>query len=353
MSGVSGMRVVVAGGGAVGACVALALDRRGALVTLADPAPMGANASGVAAGMLAPVFETVLDGGGEHYDLLRAARERWTAFAATIGVELDTLGALGVGGTADLDVWEGAAARLGAAPRRLTRADAEALLAGLTAPDGGLLVADDSRIDPMAALAALRRASVDVSRVSAGVADFASGRARLTSGEWIDADAMVIATGPSRSLAALAPRLADLTPVKGHILRAPGFTTAGPMIRLARGYICPGTEGAVIGASMEVGVEDTATDRSIVEDLRRQVAGAVPCLSGAAVSAQAGVRAATLDGLPWVGPAVAPGVWLAVGMRRNGWLLAPLVADLIVAEVGGEAEPAFARRLDPARPSRA
>ena len=38
------LKVLVAGGGAVGWTVALALARAGARVTLADPAPMGDNA---------------------------------------------------------------------------------------------------------------------------------------------------------------------------------------------------------------------------------------------------------------------------------------------------------------------
>ncbi|HXQ45452.1 MAG TPA: FAD-dependent oxidoreductase, partial [Caulobacteraceae bacterium] len=57
MVGLASARVVVAGAGALGASIALVLARAGARVALADPAPQGANASGVAAGMLAPAFE--------------------------------------------------------------------------------------------------------------------------------------------------------------------------------------------------------------------------------------------------------------------------------------------------------
>ena len=56
-----GLRVIVAGSGAVGQVAALKLLDEGAEVRLFDPAPLGANASGVAAGMLAPAFEAVLD----------------------------------------------------------------------------------------------------------------------------------------------------------------------------------------------------------------------------------------------------------------------------------------------------
>ncbi|OXE36819.1 MAG: hypothetical protein CGW95_05375 [Phenylobacterium zucineum] len=64
---------------------------------------------------------------------------------------------------------------------------------------------------------------------------------------------------------------------------------------------------------------------------------------------QVGVRAATSDGLPMIGRTADPNVFLAVGARRNGWLLAPLAAQIITACLTeGEAGP-YAARLDPMR----
>jgi glycine oxidase len=348
MSGVSGMRVVVAGAGAVGSAVALALDRGGARVVLADPSPPGLSASGVAAGMLAPGLETVLDGGEAHFDLLSAARSRWDGFAASLGMTLDPQGALAVGAAADLDAWESRLAALGAACRRLGRSAAETMLAGLSATHGGLLVASDSRIDPRSALARMAAASPAVARPGLAVTDFTLGRVVFADGSSVAADALVIATGPSASLAALAPRLRTLTPVKGQILRAPAVTLSGPVIRLRRGYICPDVGGAVIGASMEAGRGDLEVDPAVTTLLLEHASAALPALCGERVTAEVGVRAATPDGLPWVGAAGDPGVWLAVGMRRNGWLLSPLVAEMIVAQMGG-AEPPYDSRLGPGR----
>jgi glycine oxidase len=64
-----------------------------------------------------------------------------------------------------------------------------------------------------------------------------------------------------------------------------------------------------------------------------------------------GVRASTVDGLPLVGWSDRPGVMLAVGARRNGWLLAPLVAGLVAAyltgkDPGPDAAQFDARRFD-------
>ena len=74
--------VVVVGGGAVGLGTAWRLAQRGLDVEVVDPQP-GGGASGVAAGMLAPVTEARL---GE-IDLLRlslASWERWPAFVAEV-----------------------------------------------------------------------------------------------------------------------------------------------------------------------------------------------------------------------------------------------------------------------------
>jgi glycine oxidase len=67
------------------------------------------------------------------------------------------------------------------------------------------------------------------------------------------------------------------------------------------------------------------------------------------VQIAAGVRAATPDGLPMAGWSEAPGVALAAGPRRNGWLVAPLVARIVSACVTGRDAGPHAARLDPAR----
>ena len=74
-----------------------------------------------------------------------------------------------------------------------------------------------------------------------------------------------------------------------------------------------------------------------------------PGLSGQPVEASTGVRAATLDGLPLVGWSREQGVMLAVGARRNGWLLAPLVARMVVAYVLGQDAGAYAEAFEPRR----
>jgi glycine oxidase len=86
---------------------------------------------------------------------------------------------------------------------------------------------------------------------------------------------------------------------------------------------------------MEPGRADRQVTDAAAAALRRLAARLVPALEGAAFTGEAGVRAATPDGLPLVGPSALPGVFLATGARRNGWLLAPLVAELSASYLAG------------------
>ena len=95
--------VLVAGAGAVGSALAHELARNGAKVTVADPRAPGDNASGIAAGMLAPVFESLLDPLAPAFDVLRAARDLWPDLAGMIGLPLDIHGALTLTETDEID----------------------------------------------------------------------------------------------------------------------------------------------------------------------------------------------------------------------------------------------------------
>jgi glycine oxidase len=135
------VRVAVAGAGAIGSAVALTLVRAGFDVTLFDPNSPGDNASGVAAGMLAPLAEAVFDPvSTPHLALLRRARDRWPAFTA--GLDLPIL-------RDGLRV-EGEAAWLAGIAARL-----EALGAPFQRLDGALVDAEDWRVEERPALAAL------------------------------------------------------------------------------------------------------------------------------------------------------------------------------------------------------
>jgi glycine oxidase len=330
----SGARVAIAGAGAFGSATALILSRLGFVVTVFDPAPPGENASGVAAGMLAPAAEAVFDKISRgHLPVLRRARERWAPFADDLGIALDR-GGLAVEGDADfLAEVEAALVEAGARFKRTA---------------AGLFSDEDWRLDARQALATLREAAIaaGASFDPRGVADFAEGRASLDDGEVLAFDALVVATGGGGR--GLAPELAALTPIKGQILRLETAMADGPVLRGRGVYIAPGPRPAV-GATMEAGREDREPDPAVAEPLRLAAERLRPELAGAGAVIEVGVRASTSDGLPLVGLSRVPGVILAAGARRNGWLLAPLVADMVAAYLTDADPGEDAAAFDPRR----
>lgn len=321
MTRLRGARVTVAGAGAFGLCIALELARGGAQVTVRDPAAPGDNASGVAAGMLAPAFETALDAASaDHFDLLLAGRDLWPELAGSVGIQIDRSGAAYHG------------EHIGAVAARLKALGAAAGVYG-----DRVYTREDWRLSPRIALAALRSAAEAAgARFEQAIAD-APG----------DRELLVLATGAERR--GLAPEIALLEPIKGHILRLEGGPDIGPVIRGDGVYIVPDPAGAIVGATMERGLDDRDIDAARVAALRQAAEALLPELSGLEARAETGVRAATPDGLPMVGPSLTPNVLLAVGARRNGWLLAPLVAQAVAAYVAGDDPGPFAARFDPRR----
>jgi glycine oxidase len=328
--------VLIAGAGVFGSAIAIELARAGLRVTIADPSELGDNASGVAAGMLAPAFESVFDERPEHFALLIEARDLWPAFAAGLGVVIERAGAVAVStDAARIEDWRERLEALGVGARMVARAalEREGLAPGLL----GVAQDEDWRIDPRRALSAMRteagRLGVETRR--AAVVGFGPGRVELSDGNVVDADALVIASGASKSLLGIARELAGLTPIKGHILTLGVEPRQRRVVRFEGGYLCPSTDGVMLGATMEIGHGDKALDDARIDDLLASARRYAPNLDFTSATPRVGVRATTADGLPLVGPAKAEGVWLAVGARRNGWLLAPMVARSIARSMAG------------------
>ncbi|MBL8556129.1 MAG: FAD-dependent oxidoreductase [Phenylobacterium sp.] len=333
-------RVTVAGAGVLGWTTALALADAGCAVTICDPG--GPNASSVAAGMIAPVFEAVLDDAARpHFDLLMAARDLWPGLAARAGIALDRSGAMAVGDDAWLDRIAAAFRGLGAPFSDVGRRTMDGLAPGLEpAFQRGLLTREDWRVDVKPALDALRTAALH-----AGVthdATFVEARG----GE----DVLVVAAGYAPRLAKLAPEMAHLRPIKGHIVGFGDMAGGGVYVRSPWGYGIRSADGLTFGATMEVGRDDADPDPAVFGDLAAGAENVFRMGQSRAFTAAAGVRAATPDGLPLVGWSEAePGVILAAGARRNGWLVAPLVAKIVAACVTGRDRGPYADRMDPAR----
>jgi glycine oxidase len=100
---------------------------------------------------------------------------------------------------------------------------------------------------------------------------------------------------------------------------------------------------------MEPGRGDARPDPAQAAPLRAAGAALFPALAEAPGELAAGVRGATPDGLPLAGFSAEPGVLVAAGARRNGWLFAPLLAAIVVALATGREPGRWAGRLDPGR----
>jgi glycine oxidase len=332
-----GAKVTVAGAGALGLTAALALADAGCVVTVCDPAPE-ASASAVAAGMLAPVFEAVLDAeAAPPFELMMAARDLWPGLEARSGVRLDRAGAMAVGGEAWLAGVAAGLARLGLHGIELPRTTAEALAPGLSpAFPRAILVREDWRLDPRLALAALRAAAEAVGVEFRDVAVAASDQP-----DWL-----IVATGAAQYLA---PELRRLSPIKGQIIRYERVIGPGVSVRGEGAYAVSGAEGLVVGATMESGVNDTLADHAALAPLVAAGVRLFPQLEEANFSVSVGVRGATPENLPMVGFSARPKTILATGARRNGWLLAPLIARIVTACVTGREAGAYAAAFDPRR----
>ena len=326
--------VIVIGGGVLGLSSAATLAARGHAVTVVDPGR--GNASSVAAGMIAPAMETLNDlkGGADHAALFRAAAELWPAFAETHGVTLHREGA----------EWRGEGAA----------ATAEALSArefAIRLSESGFFAPDEARVDAGEALATLaEQVTMRPARARRIARDGEGWAVTLDDGERLGAPHVVVATGADAtvggplSLEALAGLI---TPIKGQL----AFTAVrltDHVVRSEAGYIAPAGTGSVIGATMEAGQSDLAVDEVVGAALARACLAMMGVDKTPPLEWRVGVRGASPDGLPMAGM-IEPGLHVALAPRRNGWLLGPLVGQVVADGVEGRAPEAWAAALDPYR----
>ena len=350
---------------------------------LVDP-QAGEGASGVAAGMLAPVSEALF---GEDA-LLRLnllAVRRFPAFAA----ELEQLTGQQVGlrreGTLAVahDPGDHAALLRLVAFRRSLGLDTSELdgrgcraLEPFLAPDvrGGALFAGDWSVDNRRYAAALRQAAAAagartvrgrVTRVLASdgracgveLAGDAAGGGPAT----IGCAAVVVAAGCwSGGIAGLPePLAAAVRPVKGQLLRlrlpagmpAVLSRTVRATVRGDEVYLVPRADGElIVGATTEERGPDRTVTAGAVHDLLHAAMSVLPVISELTLAETcAGLRPATPDNGPLAGATGLPGLLAATGHYRNGILLSAVTADATAAWLAGQRA---AAEWDPFSPAR-
>ena len=334
--------ILVIGAGVLGLCTAVELTRRGHDVRVLDPGER--NASSVAAGMIAPALEAVLDKvPPERARLFAEARRAWDEFAEAAGVTIHAAPTLWAGGEADEIAVTAAALGFEVAgdPQRP-------------------IPTSDVLIEPGPALAAMRAAlkhpvivgrAFEVARLAHGWC-VTTGDGKAGAGV-IEAAKIVVATGAAAGVAGLPEAAASLimqiSPIRGQIGFVAGLTPEA-VVRGRGLYVAPSGDGAVVGATMEAGRTDLEPD---AEAGARLVAGGEGLIGRAiegAIDWRVGIRGSTPDGLPMAGASGDEGLFLALAPRRNGWLLGALVGQVVADEIeGGGARSPHAAALDPRR----
>lgn len=391
---------IVIGAGVAGAWAAQALRQRGIAVTVLDAAHPGAGASGNALALVMPRLDaTDTPAARALIAAFLFARRAWTNLPADAAATLDVRRLAG-------SATEAARfARLMADPpldsSLLSSLDADA-------PSAGLIHQQCIVVKPAAALPALLagaqvRTDARVIAVAPMRANPQAAGARVTlgSGETLDADLVIVCAGAElHALAGLA-----LPPVAGRLgqiehgqiehgqiehasLIAPAHAIADG------GYVVSAFGDLVFGATFEPAPETwmagpiPVTDAARAENLAT-LARLAPHLHAENLNlvSRASVRATTPDRLPFAGappasqptadpapdpapdkekapeqppapsgpgesPAIRSPVMLVGGLGARGFLWAPLLAELVVAQALGEPLPVETRIADLLDPDR-
>ncbi len=348
---------IVVGAGMVGAACAHALASAGQRVLVIDDQRGGATAAGM--GHL-----VVMDDTPAELQLSALSVRLWQQWSQQLAEDCawHACGTLWLAANAqEMQAAEEKRARLQAHGVACSLVDARqlqamepALRSGL---HGALHVAHDAAVyAPNAARWLLEGPSTPAAlqRRHAQVVAIEEPSVRLSDGTVLHAQAVVLATGMHAT--ALCPEL-PLRAKKGQLLitdRYPG-TVHHQLVEL--GYVTSAhhatgpsvafnvqprpTGQLLIGSSREF--DDTSRNLNVamLEQMLARALDYLPCLRDCnAIRSWTGVRAATPDGLPILGPhPERPGLWLAVGHEGLGVTTAPASAQVLAAQMLGHASP--------------
>jgi glycine oxidase len=179
---------------------------------------------------------------------------------------------------------------------------------------------------------------------------------RAGSREW-SADAVVLAAGSwSSRVRVPGVRLPAVRPVRGQLLHLAWPERVAMPRRVVWGpdcYTVPWSTGTLlVGATVEeVGFDERSTVdgvRMLTDAVRRLLPASA---SASVLSVRVGLRPASPDGLPFIGPLPgAPRVVITAGHYRNGVLLAPLTADVVARFLLDGVRDPVMEIANPARP---
>ena len=365
--------LLVIGGGVIGLTIAWRARQRGMSVTLLERDATGAGTSRVAAGMLAPVAEAEFGEAGRRLlELGLRSASMWPAFAGELQAAADAeLGFIRTGTllvardedeARELERQIAFRDSLGLATNRLRASQAREREPAL-APTVRLALEapEDHSVDPRLVLAALHaacqsagvhvREHAPVARIESdptgarvtGVT-LASADGGAAGGELLAAGQVVLAAGAWAGEIAGLPHgaVVPVRPVRGQLLRLRDLSGPGLLRRVVRfdgGYVVPRADGRyVLGATVEERGFDVQPQVGGIYELLRDAHDLIPGVSELKIEELCvGLRPGTPDNAPAIGAGALDGLTWATGHHRNGILLAPLTAELVVRALHGEA----------------
>jgi len=357
--------LLVWGGGVIGLSVAYECARRGFAVTLVERGACGGQASGAAAGMLAPFAENA-EGADDFFRFCVDSLRRFPAWADDVAKSSGVVFEYGRPGSllvafhdADLlaletrRAWQaeyGAAPELveGAALRRLEPNLSGAARAALFHPEESHVYAPDYVRALEAACRAegvrIRDRAGEAKLVSDSGAMRPSGGVRLAdaAGNVYEGDRLVVCTGAWSGLSGDAFALTvPVFPIRGQIcaFRAERPGDVRHLVFTSQGYVVPKANGTIVcGASEDMAGFSTDVTEDGIARLRGWSRRLYPFLGEREpVHAWAGLRPATRDGFPLLGALASdPRVVFATGHYRNGILLSPATAAAVADVLEGK-----------------
>ncbi|MFK7927868.1 MAG: glycine oxidase ThiO [Myxococcota bacterium] len=344
--------LLVVGAGIIGLSCAFEAASRGMRVRVLDRGSPGAGASGVAAGMLAPLAEAH-DMPDEWVRIGVQSAELYGGFIERVEVMGGPAGFLSRGTllvaadrdqARDLDQLERAHERLGMAAERISIREVirrEPALSPRVA--GALWCADDHAVNPAELCAALVRAiralggTIETGVHVEGVSSEGPGLGVRVVGAKVDTPRLarrVLVAAGLHSAEVLPIELRSeldmgLRPVKGQVLILKGDPLISRVVRTPRVYLVPRGNRLVVGASEEEVGHHSEPLAGVTMDLLYEAWRTVPGVYELELEQiVVGHRPSTRDGCPVVRPVGPEGLFVATGHHRHGILLAPWTAHV-------------------------
>jgi glycine oxidase len=366
------MKVVIVGAGVAGLAIGWRLAQTGCEVEVLERGLAGRGATWASAGMIAAISETGTDDSA-HSHFAEDARAAWPAFAREIEEASGEKIGFREAGALLVAFDEVQEARL----RQLAQTLAAKQMPGqwlsaaeartrepMLAPNlrGALLALDSAQVDNRALCSALGLALRNAGgqlrehcNAQLLMVQGNSARGLVTDDSMVLADAVIIAGGAWCNWLGGVPRevLPPVRPVKGQMVSlSPPNGAKLPQYPAWESdvYIVPRRDRVLVGATVEEVGFDTAVTKEARDWLVAGAAKLAPSLADwPVVESWAGLRPATPDGLPALGPTTLDGLFIATGQFRNGILFAPAVADALRRFVQGEELSPTLRAFDPRR----